>query len=192
MESLSARSIIDAVSTGDSKLKGERSRRLSSAALAVADRKVQSAYSPIVIAGVLRLIDFVLISFIGLALYFEYGTVAIRDSWRYPILALSIATAIVAIFQALDIYQVQYFQAGFLRIPRLLICWCIAFITAVSLSHIARLDDASLRIWFAAFFCVGIVALISERFAVCEVLGKWAKQGPPRSPHDHRGRRRKW
>ena len=41
----------------------------------------------------------------------------------------------------------------------------------------ARLDDASLRIWFAAFFCAGIVALISERFAVRAVLGKWAKEG---------------
>jgi FlaA1/EpsC-like NDP-sugar epimerase len=177
MESISARPIIDAVSTGGNKRKDERRRRLSSAALAVADRKVQAAYSPIVIAGVLRLIDFVLISFIGLALYFGYATAAVGDSWRYPILALSIAAATVAILQALDIYQVQHFQAGFLRIPRLLLCLCIAFIPALSLSHVARLDDASLRIWFAAFFGVGIVALISERFAVRAVLGKWAKEG---------------
>ena len=128
VEPISARSIIDAVSTGDSKREDERRQRLSSAALAVADRKVQSAYSPIVIAGVLRLIDFVLISFSGLALYFGYGTAAVGNSWRYPILALSIAAATVAILQALDIYQVQHFQASFLRIPRLLLCWCVVFI----------------------------------------------------------------
>ena len=58
-----------------------------------------------------------LISFIGLALYFGYGTAATGDSWRYPILALGIATATVAILHALNIYQVQHFQAGFLRIP---------------------------------------------------------------------------
>ena len=120
MESISARSIIDAVSTGDSKRKNECCQRLSPAALAAADRKVQSAYSPIIIAGVLRLIDFVLISFIGLALYFGYGTAAVGDSWRHPILALSIAAAAVVILQALDIYQIQHLQAGFLRIPRLL------------------------------------------------------------------------
>ena len=89
----------------------------------------------------------------------------------------SIAVATVAILQALDIYQVEYFQAGFLRISRLLLCWCIVFIPAVGLSHIARLDDASLRIWLAAFFCAGIVALIFERFAVRAVLRKWAKEG---------------
>ena len=83
----------------------------------------------------------------------------------------------VAILQALDIYQVQHLQACFLRIPRLLLCWCVVFTTAVGLSHVARLDNASLRAWFASFFCVGIVALISERFAVRAVSRKWAKQG---------------
>ena len=177
MEPISARSIIGAVSIGDSKPKDERRKRLSSAALAVASRKVQSAYSQIVIAGVLRLIDFVLISFIGLALYFEYGTAASGDSWRYPILALSIAAATVAILQALDIYQVQHFQVGFMGIPRLLLCWCIVFITAVSLSHIARLDDASFEYGLPHSFVPEFVALIFERFVVRAVLRKWAKEG---------------
>ena len=177
MEPISARSIIDAVSTGDSKREDERRQRLSSIALAVADQKVQSAHSPIVIGGVLRLLDFVLISFSGLALYFWYGTAAVGDSWRYPILALSMAAATVAILQALDIYQIQHFQASFSRIPRLLLCWCVVFIIALSLSHVARLDDASFRMWLAAFFFIGIVALISERFVVRAVLGKWAKEG---------------
>jgi FlaA1/EpsC-like NDP-sugar epimerase len=177
VEPISARFILDAVSNGDSTRKDEHRQRLSPAALAAADRKVQSAHSPIVIVGVLRLVDFVLISFIGLALYFGYGAGPVGNSWRYPILALSIAAATVAILQALDIYQVRLFQLGFFRVPRLLLCWCVVFMAAVGLSHVARLDDASLRVWFAAFFGVGIVALFSERFAVRAVLRKWAKEG---------------
>jgi Undecaprenyl-phosphate glucose phosphotransferase len=177
MEPISARSVIDAAATGDSKRKVKRRRRLSPAALAVADRKVRSAYSPIVIAGVVRLIDFVVISSTGVALYFGYGTPAVGDSWRYPILALSIAAATVVICQALDIYQLQYLQAHSLRNTRLLLCWCVIFISAVGASHAARLDDASLRMWFAAFFFAGIVALISERLALHAVLRKWAKEG---------------
>ena len=52
--------------------KDERRQRLSPVALAAVDRKVQSAQVllPIVIAGVLRLIDFVLISFIGVGALF--------------------------------------------------------------------------------------------------------------------------
>ena len=50
----------------------ERRRRLSQAALAVTNQKVRRAYSPIVIAGAVRLADFVLLSFIGVALYLGY------------------------------------------------------------------------------------------------------------------------
>src|SRR5882724_3688649 len=50
----------------------ERRRRLSRAALAVTDQKVRRAYSPIVIAGAVRIIDFVLLSFVGTALYLGY------------------------------------------------------------------------------------------------------------------------
>ncbi len=115
MEPISARSIIDAVSTGGNKRKDERRRRLSPAALAVADRKVRFAYSPIVIAGVVRLADFTLISLTGVTLYFGYWTPTVEDWWRCPILALGTAAAAEVILQAIDIYQVQHFQARFLR-----------------------------------------------------------------------------
>ena len=46
----------------------ERRQRLSTAALAVANQKVSRAYSPIVIAGVVRLAEFVLLSLVGIAL----------------------------------------------------------------------------------------------------------------------------
>ena len=50
----------------------ERRRRLSPAALAVVNEKVSRAYSPIVIAGAVRLVDFIMLSLIGIALYFGY------------------------------------------------------------------------------------------------------------------------
>ena len=50
----------------------ERRRRLSLAALAVASQKVHRAYSPIVIAGAVRVADFLILSLIGIALYLGY------------------------------------------------------------------------------------------------------------------------
>ena len=59
----------------------ERRRRLSQAALAVANQKVRRAYSPIVIAGVVRVADFVLLSLVGIALYFGYVTPLAGFNW---------------------------------------------------------------------------------------------------------------
>ena len=48
----------------------ERRRRLSRAALAVTNQKVRRAYSPILIAGGVRVADFVVLSLLGILLYF--------------------------------------------------------------------------------------------------------------------------
>ena len=177
MESISARSIIDAVPRGGSNRKVDRHQRLTPAALAVAEQKVRSAYPPVIIAGVVRLIDLALISLGGIALYFGYGPFVLGGWWRYAVLSSVIAAAAVVVFQVLDFYQVPQLQARSLHVLRLLLCWCVVFISAITASHVARLDDASLWIWFATFFLVGFVALISERLVLCVVLRKWAKEG---------------
>ena len=77
MEPINARSMLDAAATAVmtatvDRAPIERRRRLSPAALAVTNQKVRRAYSPIVIAGVVRLADFVMLSLIGIALYLGY------------------------------------------------------------------------------------------------------------------------
>jgi FlaA1/EpsC-like NDP-sugar epimerase len=53
----------------------------------------------------------------------------------------------------------------------------IAVLLAMGGSHFIGLHDATLQSWFAAFFCTGIVALISERLVLRAVLRKWGKEG---------------
>ncbi len=69
MEPINARSMLNAAvdATAD-RPPVERRRRLSPAALAVTNQKVSRAYSPIVIAGAVRVLDFVMLSLIGVAL----------------------------------------------------------------------------------------------------------------------------
>src|SRR6266576_515054 len=77
VEPINARSMLDAAATAAMTATAdrtpiERRRRLSPAALAVANQKVSRAYSPIVIAGAVRHADFILLSLVGIALYFGY------------------------------------------------------------------------------------------------------------------------
>ena len=67
MEPINARSMIAAAAAtaavaAPERPATERRRRLSPAALAVTNQKVRAAYSPIVIAGVTRIVDFVMLS----------------------------------------------------------------------------------------------------------------------------------
>ena len=175
MEPISARSIVDAASTGGIVRKDERRRQLSSAALAIVKRDVRSAYSPIVIVGAVRLIDLALISLIGLS--FAFSTADNAGFWRFPILALGVAVVTVFIFQTVGLYQLQHFQARFLQIAPMLICRGVVFAVVFGGAFAAGVADASLQMWFAAFFCIGFFALICERLILRAVLLKWAKEG---------------
>src|SRR5262245_38390390 len=84
-----------------------RRRRLSSAALAVTNQKVRGAYSPIVIAGAVRLADFVLISSIGISLYLGYVAKISGFYWEYIAAILGMTIASIICFQAADIYEVE-------------------------------------------------------------------------------------
>src|SRR3954451_2626040 len=76
VEPINARSIINAAAavamdtTAERPI--ERRRRLSPAALAVTNQKVRAAYSPIVIAGAVRVADFAILSLVGIAIYLGY------------------------------------------------------------------------------------------------------------------------
>src|SRR3954451_21165380 len=93
VEPINARAMINAAAAVKLESTGERPpierrRRLSQAALAVTNQKVRPAYSPIVIAGAVRLADFVLLSLIGIALYFGYVARLSGFHWEYIVAIL--------------------------------------------------------------------------------------------------------
>jgi hypothetical protein len=73
------------------------------------------------------------------------------------------------------IYHVLQFRM--LRLSRMTLGLFIAVLLAMGGSHFIGLHDATLQSWFAAFFCTGVVALMSERLVLCAVLRKWGKEG---------------
>lgn len=86
--------------------KASASRALSSAALAVAAQQFKQAYSPIVLAGIVRVIEVVLVATIGLALYL-WSVASVTDSAHYYIGSIfGISLLSLLAFQAADIYQV--------------------------------------------------------------------------------------
>mgnify|MGYP003429115956 FL=1 len=106
----------------------DRRRRLTPAALAVSNQKVIRAYSPIVIAGVVRVIDFAMLSAIGIALYFGYVVPLGRFSWEFLTAIFGVAATAVICFQAADIYQVQLFRGHLRQMTRMISSW--AFVSA--------------------------------------------------------------
>jgi Undecaprenyl-phosphate glucose phosphotransferase len=182
VEPINVRSMMDtaaaaAATTLDRPVAGERRRRLSSAALHVVNQKVQPAYSPVVIAGGVRIADFLLLTLVGVALYLGYVARTDGFSWSYVVAIVGMTVTAVICFQASDIYQVQIFRGQLRQMTRMISAWAFVFLLFIGASFFAKLGDAVSRVWLSAFFFVGMAALIAERLALRALVRRWARDG---------------
>src|SRR5829696_9752180 len=86
-------------------------RQLSPLAQLVAAQHIVPAFSPIVVAGIVRIIEFGLIAAVGIAIYLGYVyTPQSEFDWYYVATALGVAGFAIIAFQAADIYHVEAFR----------------------------------------------------------------------------------
>ncbi len=150
---------------------------MSLAALAVANRKVRTAYSPIVIAGVVRVADFVLLSFLGITIYLAY--VVPLSGFHSEYIAAIVAMTLTALicFQAADIYDVQVFRGQFRQMTRMISSWTFVFLLFIGATFFAKLGGEISRLWLSAFFLSGLAVLVSERLFLRALVRRWARHG---------------
>jgi Undecaprenyl-phosphate glucose phosphotransferase len=184
VEPINARSMLDAAAataaaanaTAD-RPQVERRRRLSPAALAITNQKVSRAYSPIVIAGAVRLVDFVMLSLIGIALYFAYVVNRTGFHWEYVAAIFGMTITAVICFQAADIYEVQVFRGQLRQMTRMISSWAFVFLLFIGASFIVKLGSEISRVWLSTFFFIGLAALVAERLFLRTMVRSWARQG---------------
>src|ERR1700716_3993410 len=157
----------------------ERRRRLSQAALAVTNQKVPRAYSPIVIAGAVRVADFILLSLVGIALYLGYVVPLSGFHWEYVAAIFGMTATAVICFQASDIYEVQVFRGQLRQMTRMISSWAFVFLLFIGASFFAKLGGEVSRLWLSAFFFVGLAALLAERLFLRALVRGWARAGRP-------------
>ncbi|MGA9089228.1 MAG: undecaprenyl-phosphate glucose phosphotransferase [Bradyrhizobium sp.] len=179
MEPINARSMLDAAASAAAANRPpiERRRRLSQAALAVTNQKVRRAYSPVVITGVVRVADFVLLSFIGVALYLGYMVPRAGFHWGYVTAIFGMTATAVICFQASDIYDVQIFRGQLRQMTRMISSWALVFLLFIGASFFAKLGSEISRLWLSAFFIFGLAALVAERLFLRTMVRRWARQG---------------
>jgi Undecaprenyl-phosphate glucose phosphotransferase len=180
VEPVNARSMLDDAVANTAAAEGpshERRRRLSAAALAVANRKVRPAYSPVVITGAVRSVDFVLLSAVGIAFYSGYGVPLSGFRWEYVAAIFGMALTAVVCFEAAEIYDVQVFRGHLRQMTRMISAWAFVFLLFMAASFLANLGDEISRLWLAAFFFLGLSALLGQRLLLRALIRRWARQG---------------
>src|SRR6185312_7977707 len=151
--------------------------KLSSAALKVASEPSRSAYSPIVLAGTVRLVEAALVALVGLAVYVAYVVPHDGFAWHYIAAIGGIALLAMVAFQAADIYQVQAFRGHEKQYMRLASAWSVVFLIAIGVSFFAKTGDQFSRVCLGSFYVFGLLTLIGFRRALFLLVRRWTRDG---------------
>jgi Undecaprenyl-phosphate glucose phosphotransferase len=155
----------------------EKTSTLSPAALAIASTRAPSAFSPIVLAGFVRMIELALIVAVGILVYAFY--LYPSDGWAVRYIAATAAIAVLSMFafQTADIYQVQAFRGHEKQYMRLASAWSVVFLIVIGASFFAKAGDQFSRVWLGGFYAIGLVSLIASRRALFLLVRRWTQEG---------------
>jgi Undecaprenyl-phosphate glucose phosphotransferase len=166
-----------AVATADSVVKPKHAATLSAAAIDVAAQPTRSAYSPIVLAGTVRLVELALVMLVGTVAYVGYVVPIDGFEWLYVGAISAVSVFAMLAFQAADIYQVQAFRGYEKQYFRLASAWSVVFLIAISTTFFAKIGDQFSRIWLASFYVLGLLTLIGFRRALFLMVRHWTRIG---------------
>ncbi len=153
--------------------------QLSPLAQLAAAQHIAPAFSPIVVAGMVRAIEFVLIALIGIATYFGYvySTYGHVFDWYYVATPFGVAALAMIAFQAADIYQIQAFRSPVSQCARLTVAWSIVFLILVAIAFFAQLGGMYSRLWLSGYYGIGLFTLYGTRLFIYGIVRRWTREG---------------
>ena len=109
-----------------------------------------SVISPVVMRGLVRLADFVIVAVLGLAIAHMYiNETGVLQTPRYVLAAPLVALAAVATFELLGLYSLRVFASFVRQMPRIILGWSIAFVALVAGVFFLKMGADVSRVWLA-------------------------------------------
>jgi Undecaprenyl-phosphate glucose phosphotransferase len=155
----------------------ETPRTLSQKARAIIERPMAAPISPIVLAGVVRVAEFVLMVVVGLGIFAAYVAPIGEHLSLYIPAVLAIATLATLAFQIADIYQVHAFRGHEKQYMRLASAWSVVFLIAIGASFFLKAGDLYSRVWLGTYYVVGLLSLVASRKILYYIVRRWTREG---------------
>ncbi|MEZ5829099.1 MAG: undecaprenyl-phosphate glucose phosphotransferase [Hyphomicrobiales bacterium] len=133
---------------------------------------------PIVVTGAVRMVEFLIVAALGFAIYLAYVEHEGESAHIIYLGAVLIAaTANMAIFQALDLYQIPAFSSFVRSFTRVAIAWTVVMAGMMSLAFFVKVGAEFSRVWIAGWYASGLLALFGERLALSFLAKRWIREG---------------
>ncbi|RWP35320.1 undecaprenyl-phosphate glucose phosphotransferase [Mesorhizobium sp.] len=145
-------------------------------------RQVASQYrrdtmSPIMVSGVLRMVEFALLFLSGLCIYFYYVGFFNHLAWQYPLAIAAASSLAVVLLDVTDCYQIVSFMRPLANFGRLLMVWAGTFALMALTAFAMKMSQDYSRLVFGTWFVVGFMLIFGLRLLMSKLIRRWARDG---------------
>jgi Undecaprenyl-phosphate glucose phosphotransferase len=150
---------------------------LNHVASQVAAQYRRDTMSPVMVSGVLRLVEFAMLSLSGIVLYAIYVGIGTHLFWHYPAIVFGGSLLAVILFEFSDLYQISALLKPVRKTGRLLLVWSGAFAVLALTGFFLKISSDFSRLWLGSWFVAGFVLLIGLRLFLSRMVRRWARNG---------------
>ena len=168
---------MDAVRKFDSPADGEKPGIINDVARQVASQYRRDTMSPIMVSGVLRMVEFGLLFLSGLCLYFYYVGFFSYLAWQYPLTIAAASFLAVVLLDVTDCYQISALMRPLANFGRMLLVWAGTFALMALTAFAMKTSDDYSRLLFGIWFMAGFVLIFGLRLVMSRLIRRWARDG---------------
>ena len=137
-----------------------------------------SLISPVVVSGMVRGLDMMLIALLGAGLY-QFYVKQFDFAASAPYLAVSVGFGLLAtvLFGAAGLYSIPSLRSPIAQFSRLALSWTSLFALLVVGVFLLKAGTSFSRVWLIAWYLTGAVLLTVSRSVVAGLVRGWMKEG---------------
>ncbi len=133
---------------------------------------------PSVVAGSVRIVEFLLVAVLGFAIYLGYvEREGMHTHVIYLIAVLTAASATILTFQAFNLYQITAFSAFVRSFTRIVLAWSMVVAGLMALAFFGKVGADFSRVWIATWYVSALAMLFAERLVLSRLTRNWIKEG---------------
>ncbi|AZO47459.1 MAG: undecaprenyl-phosphate glucose phosphotransferase [Mesorhizobium sp.] len=168
---------MNAVRKFDGPAESEAASGLNDVARQVASQYRRDTMSPIMVSGVLRMVEFALLFVSGLCLYFYYVGFFNYLAWQYPVTIAAASFLAVVLLDVTDSYQIAALMRPIASFGRVLLVWAGTFALMALTAFAMKMSEDYSRLLFGTWFVVGFVLIFGLRLVMSNLIRRWARDG---------------
>jgi Undecaprenyl-phosphate glucose phosphotransferase len=152
-------------------------RELSPLAERLTQIPLKPTYSPIILTGLVRLMEIILVLTAGILAHEIYLGSAATAYSIYFISIFSVALLNMTIFQALGCYEITAFRSPAAYTVRIIAGWTSVILIALAAAFFAKVGDNFSRVWLVSWFSIGLLMLLMGRFVLSLLVRYFTRAG---------------